>query len=87
MGMTVLELADKLRTEADAYEFLEGLRWNGQPACAHCGAADPYFLTPKNGKTRRTRTKIPVRTWVMVIFEMASSRTGSPPERSSGSTG
>lgn len=105
METTILRLADKLRTEADAYKFLEDLRWNGQPVCPHCAAIDPYFLTPKNGKTRQTRTgsesprrvwkcracrnqfsvltgtifhgtKIPVRTWVFVVFEMASSKNG-----------
>lgn len=105
MGLSVLQLADKLHTEADAYKFLEALRWHGQPACPHCGSLDPYFLNPQNGTTRRTRTgtesqrrvwkcracrkqfsvltgtifhgtKIPVRTWVFVVFEMASSKNG-----------
>jgi transposase-like protein len=105
MGMTVLQLADKLRDDADAYKFLEELRWDGAPVCPHCEATEPYFLTPKNGQTRSTRTgsesqrrvwkcrkcrkqfsvltgtifhgtKIPLRTWVMVIFEMASSKNG-----------
>ena len=105
MGYTVLQLADQLRDEADAYLFLEKMRWNGKPVCAHCGAAEPYFLNPQNGKTRTTRTgtqsqrrvwkcrecrkqfsvltgtifhgtKIPVRTWVLVVFEMASSKNG-----------
>ena len=105
MGLSVLQLADRLRNEADAYKFLEELRWNNQPVCPHCGAADPYFLTPKNGTDRKTRTgsesqrrvwkcracrkqfsvltgtifhgtKIPVRTWCMVVFEMASSKNG-----------
>lgn len=102
---TVLQLADQLRAEADAYEFLEELRWFGSPACPHCGGLNPYFLTPKNGQTRKTRTgtvserrvwkcrecrkqfsvltgtifhgtKIPVRTWCLVIFEIASSKNG-----------
>jgi transposase-like protein len=103
--LSILKLADKLRTEADAYKFLEDLRWNGQPACPHCGGAEPYFLNPENGVSRRTRTgtesqrrvwkcrecrkqfsvltgtifhgsRIPVRTWVFVVFEMASSKNG-----------
>jgi transposase-like protein len=105
MALTVLQLADKLRDEGDAYKFLEDMRWNGQPVCPHCDATDPYFLNPQNGKTRTTRTgtesqrrvwkcrscrkqfsvltgtifhgtKIPVRTWVLVVFEMASSKNG-----------
>ena len=103
--LSLIQLADRLRTEADAYEYLEDLRWRGQPVCPHCGGIEPYFLTPKNGTDRKTRTgsvsqrrvwkcrecrkqfsvltgtifhgtKIPVRTWVLVIFEMASSKNG-----------
>jgi transposase-like protein len=104
MGLTLLQLADKLREEEDAYRFLEDLRWSGEPVCPHCGADRPYFLKARDGE-RRTRTgstsqrrvwkcracrkqfsvltgtifhgtKIPVRTWVLVIFEMASSKNG-----------
>jgi len=105
-ALSIPALADKLRTEADAYEFLEDLRWNGKPICPHCGSVrKPYFLAPANGESRKTRTgtasqrrvwkcadcrkqfsvltgtifhgtKIPVRTWVFVIFEMCSSKNG-----------
>lgn len=104
--LTLATIADELRTEADAYAFLERLRWNGRPVCPHCGSVrTPYFLTPKNGTSRKTRTgtpsqrrvwkcadcrkqfsvltgtifhgtKIPVRTWVMVVFEMCASKNG-----------
>jgi transposase-like protein len=106
MSMNVLQLADKLRTEGDAYRYLEELRWNGRPLCPHCGSVgEHYFLTPANGKSRRTRTgapserrvwkcrdcrkqfsvltgtimhgsKVPVRTWLFVIFEACSSKNG-----------
>lgn len=106
MSLSILQLADKLRTEADAYKFLEDLRWGDEQVCPHCGSARKhYFLNPENGSTRRTRTgsrsqrrvwkcadcrkqfsvltgtifhgtKIPVRTWVFVVFEMASSKNG-----------
>jgi transposase-like protein len=105
MATSILKLADELRAEADAYKFLEDLRWNGDPVCPHCEAHDPYFLTPKNGETRTTTrgtesprrvwkcrkcrkqfsvltgtifhgTKIPVRTWIFVVFEMASRKNG-----------
>src|ERR1700733_10490373 len=57
MSMTVLQLADRLRTEADAYVLLEDLRWHGRPVCPHCGSVgDHYFLTPANGSSRKTRT-------------------------------
>lgn len=106
MEFSIPRLADELRTEADAYRFLEDLRWDGQPVCPHCGSVrKPYFLTPRDGSSRKTRTgsrsqrrvwkcgdcrrqfsaltgtifhgsKIPVRTWIFVVFEMASSKNG-----------
>jgi transposase-like protein len=107
MGLSIPQLALRITTEADAYKFLEDLRWPGgtQP-CPHCGVIDEhYFLTPKNGQSRKTRTgsvsqrrvwkcracrkqfsvltgtifhgsKIPVRTWVFVVFEMCASKNG-----------
>jgi transposase-like protein len=107
MGLSIPQLASKLQSEADAYKFLEDLRWpDGEPVCPHCGSKRKhYFLTPQNGAARKTRTgsmsqrrvwkcadcrkqfsvltgtifhgsKIPVRTWVFVVFEMASSKNG-----------
>ena len=104
--MTVLQLADRLRTEADAYLLLEDLRWHGRPVCPHCGSVgEHYFLTPANGSSRKTRTgaaserrvwkcrdcrkqfsvltgtifhgtKIPIRTWLMVIFDASGTKNG-----------
>jgi transposase-like protein len=104
--LSIVKLADQLRTEADAYLFLEDLRWGDQPVCPHCGSVRKhYFLNPANGQSRKTRTgsasqrrvwkcadcrkqfsvltgtvfhgsKIPVRTWVFVVFEMCASKNG-----------
>jgi transposase-like protein len=104
--LSLVKLADQLRTEADAYKYLEQLRWGDQPSCPHCGSVrTPYFLTPANKESRKTRTgsasqrrvwkcadcrkqfsvltgsllhgsKIPVRTWVLVMFEMATNKNG-----------
>jgi transposase-like protein len=95
-----------IQTEADAYAFLEGLRWGGAPTvCPLCNATGRfYFLAPRDGSTgRKTRTgsnsqrrvwkcadcrkqfsvltntvlhgtKIPVRTWLFVIFEFCASK-------------
>jgi transposase-like protein len=102
----MLRLVERIPDEAAAYEYLEGLRWDGKPECPHCGNDDRcYFLNPANGKSRQTRTgaasqrrvwkcgacrkqfsvltntvmhgtKIPVRVWVFVIFEMCLSKNG-----------
>jgi transposase-like protein len=106
MGLTMVELIDRLDTEADAYQFLEELRWpTAEPDCPHCGHVGATFIVPANGLSRRTTsgtmserrvwrcrscrqqfsvltgsalhgTKIPVRTWVFVIFEMCASKNG-----------
>src|SRR3954447_5047013 len=110
MDVSIPTLATKIRTEADAYAFLEQLRWDGTPVCPHCGERDrkPYFLNPQNGSTRKTRTgsasarrvwkcaacrkqfsvltgtifhgtKVPVRTWLLIVFEMCASKNGVSP--------
>jgi transposase-like protein len=103
---SIIRLAQRIPDEAAAYAYLEELRWGGTPVCPHCGNEDRcYFLTPANGKTRKTRTgaatqrrlwkcgkcrkqfsvltdtvmhgtKIPIRTWVFVMFEMCASKNG-----------
>ena len=42
-------------TDADkAREYLENIRWEGEPACPHCGSVKAYKITPKAGsKTRK----------------------------------
>jgi len=98
-------IVNRVRTEADAYLLLEELRWGGAPdACPKCGVVGRcYYLNPKNGESRKTRTgavserrvwkcggcrkqfsvltdtifhgtKISIRTWLMVIFEMCSAK-------------
>lgn len=57
MGMTVIDLADRLRTEADAYKFLEELRWtDGVAVCPHCDHRGATYVAPTNGTSRKTRT-------------------------------
>lgn len=52
------KLSAQIQTEADAYLMLEELRWGGAPtACPLCGVVGKfYFLTPKDGVSRKTRT-------------------------------
>ena len=106
MGYTVIQIADKLRTEADAWKFIEEMRWGtGEPVCSHCGSVGASFVKPTNGVSRKTRTgaetmrrvwrcltcrkqfsaitgtimhgtKLPLRMWVLAIFEMCHSKNG-----------
>jgi transposase-like protein len=104
---TVMTLAKGIKTEADAYTYMESLRWPDGPVCPHCHSrAKHYFLTPKSGTdARKTRTgsetqrrvwkckscrkqfsvitgtvfhgtKVPLHTWIMVVFEMAANKNG-----------
>lgn len=103
---TVMSLARNIKTEADAYEYMERLRWPNGPVCPHCGSIDEhYFLTPKADEGRKTRTgkvterrvwkcrvcrkqfsvitgtvfhgtKVPLHTWLMVVFEMCANKNG-----------
>ena len=60
---SLLTLADRLRTEGDAYTVLEEMRWGDQPVCPHCESVrEHYFLNPENGKSRKTRTGAALRT-------------------------
>lgn len=104
--ISVMALADKVTTEAEAYAFMEQLRWHGTPECPHClGTERISFIRPANGTSRKTRTgsnserrvwhcgpcrkqfsvltgtcfhgtKISVRKWLFVIFELCASKNG-----------
>jgi transposase-like protein len=109
-SVSIASLANRVQSEADAYLFLEGLRWADGVVCPHCATVSTderphYFLKPAQGSSRKTRTgslsqrrvwkcrdcrkqfsvltgtifhgtKIPVRTWLFVIFEMCASKDG-----------
>lgn len=105
MRTTVSTLAQRLTSEAAAWEYLEGLRWPNGPICPTCNGSDVYLIVPKNGVSRRTvsgsmserrtwacrpcrrqfsattgtmmhGTRLPIRIWVLVIFEMCASKNG-----------
>jgi transposase-like protein len=104
--LTLGNLATRIPTEADAYVYLETLRWPEKPVCPHCGVMnDHYYLNPENGFSRATTrgtfserrvwkckdcrkqfsattntvfhgSKVPLRTWLFVFFEMCSNKNG-----------
>ena len=106
--LSIPALANKIQTEADAYVFMERMRWgtdNGGLTCPHCGNEKAYYLKPSNGVNRKTRTgtaserrvwkcaacrkqfsvltgtifhgsKVPLRTWLFVVFAMCSNKNG-----------
>ncbi len=104
MSAVLQRIAERLPTEAAAYELLEHLRWRGKPECPHCGVVGPHaYLRPANGLSRTTNrgrqserrvwkcrsckrqfsvitgtvmhgTHVPIRTWILVAYEVASSQ-------------
>jgi transposase-like protein len=52
---SIPQLMNRLQSEADAYLFLEELRWGDEPLCPHCSSlGGHYFLKPSNGSARKT---------------------------------
>jgi transposase-like protein len=54
--ITFGNMALQITSEADAYEYMETLRWpNGEVVCPHCGVlGSHYYLNPDNGVSRTT---------------------------------
>lgn len=52
---SIISLGAQIATEANAYKYLEEVRWGDETACPRCGViSSRYFLTPKNGISRET---------------------------------
>jgi transposase-like protein len=49
------ELMEQLSDEKVCRDFVEQMRWKGNPICPHCGTDKPYKL--KDGKAYRCRNK------------------------------
>lgn len=47
---TIAEFNDYFKDEKTCYEFLENLRWNGQPVCPHCGSTKQPYKVKARGK-------------------------------------
>jgi transposase-like protein len=85
------EFLQKFPDEAAARKYLEVKRWNGTPACPHCGIIDRiqtrkvvgYFrcLACKEDFTVRTgtifeRSHIPLDKWLYAMYLVATARKG-----------
>jgi transposase-like protein len=51
---TLASLSLEINSEADAYVYLENMRWGDTPRCAHCQGTSVYFIESNNGVSRRT---------------------------------
>lgn len=86
------ELFTQLHNEDLCREYMEQMRWNGEPFCPHCNATKPYKL--KDGKTYRCKektckkdftvtvgtvfenSKIKLSTWLAALFVLSAHRKG-----------
>lgn len=84
------QLLDYFKKEETCIKYYEKLRWNGEPACPHCGSLNPYKtnrgykcsdkdchkkFTVKVG-TIFENSKIPFRIWFAAIYLCTSSKKG-----------
>lgn len=87
------ELMAHLSDEKVCQNYMEELRWNGNPICPHCGHSKPYRL--KNGKTFRCshagcrknftvtvgtifeKSRIPYSTWIAAIWLITGRKKGT----------
>lgn len=63
---SIISLGSQIVTEANAYKYLEEVRWGDETACPHCGViSSDYFLTLKSGISRETSSgkQSPWRIW------------------------
>ena len=65
--VSLKSLAKNVQTEAQAYEFMEQLRWPNGPVCPHCNNPKAYFLTPKGDGRKTNKGKVTERRVVEVL--------------------
>ncbi len=86
------DLMASLKDEAACRQHMEEMRWEGNPVCPHCSAANPYRL--KDGKTFRCKdktckrdftvtvgtvfenSKIPLSTWIAATYVLTAHKKG-----------
>lgn len=82
----------KFPNEKMARAYLEGVRWNSKPHCAHCGANDISIVKNEKPVPYRCRkchkrfsvktgtllanSRLPLRSWLLAIHLLTTSRQG-----------
>ena len=91
-GLTLDQLYAMFPDESTARDWFEQIRWGGHRACPRCGNMDttepkdgstmPYHCSPcrryfsvKTGTVMQS-SKLPIRTWVIVMYLMSMSLKG-----------
>lgn len=92
--MTAIEFIDKFRTEDDCVDALIKLRWPNGFICPNCGHDDAYKLKRELFQCTVCRhqtsvisgtifhgTKVPLRNWFWIIYEVAQDKGGASSSR------
>ncbi len=90
--LPIVELLRMFPDQDSCFAWLEKVRWNGEPACAHCGATDK--ISPPKSKphaywcghcrkyftvttgTIMHATKTPLQNWIVAIYSVMTARKG-----------
>jgi transposase-like protein len=90
VGMSWLTFQDEFRTEEDCFQWLTQTRWPGGFICPRCGSERSWQISTRKllkcagcryqisvtAGTIFHKTRVPLRKWFMLIFRMATSKTG-----------
>ena len=90
--ISIVELLRMFPDQDSCYEWLERVRWNSEPSCAHCGAVDKISPPKKKphaywcGHCRKHftvttgtimhATKTPLQNWIVAIYSVMTARKG-----------
>lgn len=88
----IVELLTRFDTDQACREWLEQVRWNGEPICPHCGGIENITRPPskptqywhKDCRKQFTvttgtvmhSTRTPLRNWIVVIYSVLTARKG-----------
>ena len=90
--ISIVQLLRMFPTQDSCIAWLEKVRWNGTPVCAHCGGTDKIGPAPKKpnaywcGSCRKHftvttgtimhATKTPLQNWIVAIYSVMTARKG-----------
>ena len=88
--MSWIAFQDEFRTEEDCFQWLTRTRWPGGFICPRCGSEKSWQISTRKllkcagcryqvsvtAGTIFHKTRVPLRKWFMLIFRMATSKTG-----------
>ncbi len=91
--ISIVQLLRMFPTQDGCIEWLEKVRWNGEPTCAHCGAMDKIGRPASKphtywcGHCRKYftvttgtimhSTKTPLQNWIVAIYSVMTARKGA----------